>query len=235
MTLIPRDRSIVIACDVLEIGSLERLVASTHSVPAVGGYKLGFSLALRYGLPGLVALIRKYTQKPVIYDHQKGGTDVPHTGPLFAKTMSSAGIDYAILFPFSSPSTEEAWIRALQDEGVTPVVGAMMTTHDFMAESGGFFSRGVVSRIFHIASGLGVDQFVLPANKPEQTLELRREIESMVSDPVFFLPGVGAQGGEISKLLSVMGRRWHGIVGRAIYDSADPGSAASRLGGELDS
>lgn len=234
MTAISRDKSIVIACDVQDIASLERLVASTHQVAAVGGYKLGFSLGLRYGLPSLVSLIREYTKKPVMYDHQKGGTDVPHTASLFAGVMSSSGIDYAILFPFSSPSTEEAWIRALQREGVTPIVGAMMTTPDFMAESGGFFTRGVVSRIFQIASDLGVDQFVLPANKPEQTLELRQEIEARVSDPVFFLPGVGAQGGELSALRSVMGRRWHGIVGRTIYASPDPAAAASRLGNELD-
>lgn len=234
MTLISRDRSIVVACDVQDLASLERLVASTHRVEAVGGYKLGFSLGLRYGLPDLVSLIRRYTQKPVIYDHQKGGTDVPHTAGLFAGLMSSAGIDYAILFPFSSPSTEEAWVRALQREGVTPIVGAMLTTPDFMAEKGGFFSRGVVSRIFQIASQLGVDQFVLPANKPDQALELRQEIESSVNDPVFFLPGVGAQGGEISRLRAVMGRRWHGIVGRTVYASSDPAAAASRLGEELD-
>lgn len=234
MNLIARERSIVIACDVQDAESLERLVKCTHQVPAVGGYKLGFSLGLRYGLPWLVSIIRRYTRKPVIYDHQKGGTDVPHTASLFAGVMSSAGIDYAILFPFSSPSTEAAWIRALQQEGVTPIVGAMMTTPDFMAENGGFFSRGIVSRIFQIAAELGVDQFVLPANKPEQALELRQEIEANVGNPVFFLPGVGAQGGELSRLRAVMGRRWHGIVGRAVYASPDPGAAASKLGEELD-
>lgn len=234
MNLIARERSIVIACDVQDAESLERLVASTHQVAAVGGYKLGFSLGLRYGLPGLVSIVRRYTRKPVIYDHQKGGTDVPHTASLFAGVMSSAGIDYAILFPFSSPSTEAAWIRALQQEGVTPIVGAMMTTPDFMAENGGFFSRGIVSRIFQIAAELGVDHFVLPANKPEQALELRKEIEANVGNPVFFLPGVGAQGGELSRLRAVMGRRWHGIVGRTVYASPDPGAAASKLGEELD-
>ncbi len=234
MRSISRDRSLIIACDVPDTASLEVIVAETNPVRAVGGYKLGFSLGLRYGLPGLVSIIRKYTDKPVIYDHQKGGTDVPHTADLFAQAMSSAGIDYAILFPFSSPSTEVAWIRALQREGVTPVVGALMTTADFLAENGGFFSMVVVRRIFQIASELGVDHFVLPANKPDQALELRRDIEALVSDPVFFLPGVGAQGGEVSRLRGVMGRRWHGIVGRTVYTSPDPAAAASRLGAELD-
>lgn len=231
---IARERSIVVACDVPTIGSLERLVESTHAVRAVGGYKLGFSLGLRHGLPCLVSTIRRYTDKPVIYDHQKGGTDVPHTAELFAELMSSSGVDYAILFPFSSPSTEEAWIRALSSRGVVPVVGSMMTTQDFLSEHGGFFTRSVVSRILQIACDLGVDHFVIPANKPEEALELRKAIESRVPDPVFFLPGVGVQGGEISLLRQVMGRRWHCIVGRSIYASSDPASSASRLASELE-
>ncbi|MDI9644540.1 MAG: orotidine 5'-phosphate decarboxylase [Candidatus Verstraetearchaeota archaeon] len=231
---IPRDKSIVIACDVPDIGSLEKLVESTHSVDGVGAYKIGFSLGLRHGLPSIVSAIRRHTQKPVIYDHQKGGTDVPHTAELFAELMASSGIDYAILFPFSSPSTEEEWIRALQREGVVPVVGALMTTKDFLSEFGGFFTRSVVSRIFRIACGLGVDHYVLPGNKPEEAMELRMMIETHIHEPVFFLPGVGAQGGEVARLRAVMGRRWHCIVGRSVYASTDPAASASRLASELD-
>lgn len=231
--IIQQERSIIIACDVAGLDPLRSLVAATHEAECVGGYKLGFSLGLRYGLPRLVSAIREYTQKPVIYDHQKAGTDVPHTAPLFADVMAASGVDYAILFPFSSPSTERAWIDALKGRGVTPIVGALMTTPDFLSDAGGFFSKEIVSRILRIASESGVENFVLPANKPELTLELRLMVESQVRDPVFFLPGVGAQGGEISRIRQVLGRRWHGIVGRSVYASPDPAASVSRLAEEL--
>lgn len=226
-------RSIVVACDITSLGELERLVVSTQGVPQLGGYKVGFSLALKYGLPEVVRAVRRHTGKPVIYDHQKAGTDVPHTGAGFAKVMAEAGVDYAILFPFASPSTEEAWIGALQKEGVIPMVGAFMTIPDFAAEKGGYVAADSIRRIFELACSMGVRDFVLPGNNPAEASRLRQLIEARASEPAFFLPGLGAQGGDIASCGKVMGERWHAIVGRSIYGAQDPGAAASALGREI--
>ena len=230
---IAANRSIVIACDLTTIGELERLVSATCRIDGVGGYKVGFSLGLKYGLPEVVSAIKRHTPKPVMYDHQKGGTDVPHTGALFAEVMAEAGMDYAILFPFASPSTEKAWIEALQREGVIPVIGAIMTIPDFLKDGGGYIDSAAVSRIFELAASLGVNDYVLPGNKPDAAAAYRRLIEGSVEKPTYFLPGVGAQGGEITSLRGVMGERWHGIVGRTIYGAKDQGAAASSLASEL--
>jgi orotidine-5'-phosphate decarboxylase len=226
-------KSIVVACDIPSKDELERLVAATHAIPQLGGYKVGFSLALKHGLPEVVRSIRRQTGKPVIYDHQKGGTDVPHTGASFARVMAESGVDYAILFPFASPSTEEAWIGALLKEGVVPIVGAFMTIPDFAADKGGYISAESIGRIFDLASSLGVTDFVLPGNNPGVASRLRQLIEAKAKDPSFFLPGLGAQGGDIASCGRVMGDRWHAIVGRSIYGAPDPGAAASALGREI--
>ncbi len=233
MPRIAMAKSIVVACDIASREELERLVEATQGVPQLGGYKVGFSLALKHGLPEIVSAIRKHTGKPVIYDHQKGGTDVPHTGASFARVMAESGVDYAILFPFASPSTEEAWIGALQKEGIVPIVGAFMTIPDFAAEKGGYIAAESIGRIFTLACSMGVNDFVLPGNNPAEASRLRQLIEARAREPSFFLPGLGAQGGDIASCGRVMGSRWHAIVGRSIYGAADPGAAASALGGEI--
>ena len=43
-------------------------------------YKVGLSLALDCGLPKVVEIAREYTDKPIIYDHLKAGTDIPEVG-----------------------------------------------------------------------------------------------------------------------------------------------------------
>jgi orotidine-5'-phosphate decarboxylase len=225
---ISMERSIIVACDVISLKSLDDLVSSTCDIAKIGGYKVGFALGLEHSLKRVVRTIKDRTDKPIMYDHQKGGTDVPHTGALFADVMAEAGIDYAILFPFSSPSAESAWIDALLKRSVTPIVGAMMTIPDFLNSKGGFWDPSTIGRIIEIACSKGVTDFVLPGNKPDQARMLRSTIESAVPKPSYYLPGIGIQGGEISSVSEVMGQRWHAIVGRAIYGAQDiHGSAAS--------
>lgn len=233
MSRIAMAKSIVVACDMATREDLERLVEATRAVSQLGGYKVGFSLALKYGLPEIVRAVRRHTGKPVIYDHQKGGTDVPHTGASFARVMAESGVDYAILFPFASPSTEEAWITALQQEGVIPIVGAFMTTPDFAAGKGGYIAAESIGRIFELACSMGVTDFVLPGNNPAEASRLRHLIEARARQPTFFLPGLGAQGGDISSCGKAMGDRWHAIVGRSIYGAPDPAAAAAALGREI--
>ncbi len=232
-TRMQMERSVIVACDVLALEELSRLVSSTCDIPKIGGYKVGFALGLKHGLKRVVQTIRASTDKPVIYDHQKGGTDVPHTGAIFAEVMAEAGVDYAILFPFASPSTESVWIDELLKKGITPIVGAMMTIPDFLSTSGGFLDASAVRRIFEIACSRGVKDFVLPGNKPEQAKALRLIIEANAKCPSYYLPGIGAQGGEISSVSEVMGKRWHAIVGRSIYGAQDIHTSAASIAKEI--
>ncbi|MBM5805703.1 MAG: hypothetical protein FJZ49_06565 [Candidatus Verstraetearchaeota archaeon] len=226
-------KSIVVACDLASMNDLERVVASTCKLNGIGGYKIGFALALKYSIPAVMDAIRKYTAKPVIYDHQKGGTDVPHTGALFSDVLAEAGVDYAILFPFAGPSTEAAWVEALTKKGIVPVVGAVMTIPDFLKEGGGYIDGNSAARIFETAASLGVKDFVLPGNKPNIASEYKRKIDGLVSSPTYYLPGLGAQGGDIRSCAGVMGENWHAIVGRSIYGAKDIRGAALSLTEEL--
>jgi len=224
--IIDRERSVIPACDVETLAQFEELVKQTADVPGIGGYKVGFELGLGFGLPAVVAAARKYTDKPLIYDHQKAGTDIPDTGKNFAAVMKRSGIDTVILFPQAGPETERAWIYHALDQGLNVIVGGRMTHPAYAVSEGGFITDEGALDMYRIAARAGVNNFVVPGNKPEVIKKVKEIVEQEGVSPVFYAPGFVAQGGKIDAAAKVAGDRFHGIVGRGIYKAPDMRQAA---------
>jgi orotidine-5'-phosphate decarboxylase len=201
--------------DQVDLEKAMRVVAQIAPHPFVSSFKVGFSLGLTHGLPRVVEAIRKHTDKPIVYDHQKAGTDIPDTGGLFADVMKNAGINEAILFPQAGPETLKAWVPALTIRGVTPVVGGLMTHRGFLQSEGGFLSDDSVRAVYTIAAELGVRRFVVPLTKPKLV-----EGIDFPADAIFYSPGFGAQGGDPHAFPFL--RTHHLIAGRALFAAADP-------------
>ncbi len=109
--IVPFQRSVVVVADVSTLEDHQKLVKETHNVSGIGGTKVGLDLALGYGLPRLVETTKSINPNSVfIYDHQKGGTDIPDLGRNFANRCRSSGVDAVILFPQSGPATQEYWV-----------------------------------------------------------------------------------------------------------------------------
>jgi orotidine-5'-phosphate decarboxylase len=226
--IIDRERSIVPACDV-HLPQFEKLLRETHNIPEIGAYKIGAVLGLTEGLRTVAELARKFTDKPLIYDHQKAGTDIPDTGKSFASALKKCGIDALILFPFSGPETQRSWIRAAQDVGLSVIVGAQMTHSHFLASEGGYIDDDAIRAILLNAAQEHVRDYVVPGNKPEVIHRIRTILLEAGVDPVFYAPGFIAQGGTISAAGEAAGPSWHAIVGRAIYDASNIREATLQL------
>jgi orotidine-5'-phosphate decarboxylase len=226
---------IVIACDVATLEALDRLVEATSAVPQVTGFKIGFSLGLRFGLAAVAQRIRKKSDKPIIYDHQKGGTDIPQMGRTFADVCEDAGINGAILFPHSGPATLEAWLDALLEKRIVPLVGCVMTHPRFLASEGGFIVDDAYRQVYPICLEKGVAHFIVPATKPQHVATLRREAERFGKRDIAILsPGIGRQKADIEAVRRCFaGLNWSPIVGAAIYDSDDPAREVRRIAVEL--
>jgi orotidine-5'-phosphate decarboxylase len=253
--IIQRDRSIIPACDV-SFKTFREIVKNTAEVPGVGAYKVGVAF-LDIGLKKVVDTAREYTNKPIIYDHQKAGTDIPEQTPdSFMDAMLRASVNAVILFPQAGPITEYEWIKAAQDRGIGVIVGGEMTHPRYLEgdlsetkkknytqifqdlgidrEISGFIRKFAPEDMYEIATRMKVTNFVVPGNKPDRIKYYKSLIESCkVTDPDFYSPGLVAQGGEISEGAEAAGKRFHAIVGRGIYEPKDIKAAALQLTSQL--
>ncbi len=210
---------IIPALDCEHLDDATRLVEKLGSHSFVRGFKLGFSLGLTYGLPQIVKALEPHTDLPLIYDHQKAGTDIPDTGALFARTLARAGVDAAIIFPQAGPRTLRTWIRALQDEGVEAIGGGAMTHPAYLASEGGYIADEAVLDMYAIAREERVGVFVLPLTKPDVSRSIVAHAD-LGGDCTIVSPGFGAQGGDPGTFDFV--QRHYLIIGRTILRAEDP-------------
>ena len=227
MSIIKTDKSIIPSCDVPDLERLQKLVRETCSVDGIGAYKIGLELCLKYGIPKVVKAIRKHTKLPIIYDHQKAGNDIPELGEKFAEAVK--GVDAIILFPFAGLETEKEWIKACKKAKLGIIVGGEMTHKGFLEEDNGFISNKESLKIYEIAAENGIRDFVVPGNKPEKIRLYRAFLEARGVKPVFYSPGLIAQGGSITESAKAAGKSWHAIVGRALYNAKDVNKAAKEM------
>src|SRR3989338_1750855 len=166
MQIIKLNKSVIPSCDVSDLEKLKSLIEETCSVEGVGAYKIGLEICLPYGIPAVIEAIRRFTDLPIIYDHQKAATDIPELGKKFAKAVK--GVNAAILFPFTGPETEKAWIEACKKEKLGIIVGGEMTHKAFLESEGGFISEKEALKIYETAANEKVNDYVVPGNKPDK-------------------------------------------------------------------
>lgn len=228
--LIDKKRSIIPACDVYTDSELIEFVKATHEHPSIGAYKIGITTALYYGLSDICKAIRGITNKPIIYDHQKAGNDIPEMGENFARTCVEAGVDAVILFPFVGAVSQEAWQEACLKIGLYVIVGGEMTHPGFE----GYIPTSISIKIYSIAASNEITDFVVPGNKTHRIKEYKTFLEEGYGiNPIFYSPGLITQGGDLSESGKVAGERWHAIVGRALYTANDPLTVLDTLSKQL--
>lgn len=230
MPIIKQKKTIIPSCDVDSLERLSKLVKATCSVKGVGAYKIGFELVIPFGMKTVVNTIRKHTKLPIIYDHQKAGTDIPDMGSKFMQACKLA--DAVILFPQAGPETEAAWVKAAQQAKMGVIIGGEMTHQAYLKSAGGFIDDNAPKRIYEIAASMGVTDFVIPGNKPDKSMGYVNLIKNKIKNPVFYSPGLIAQGGSISDLAKKLDS-WHAIIGRAIYEAKDMKKAAEEMTKEI--
>jgi orotidine-5'-phosphate decarboxylase len=214
---------IILAADVVSISALKKLVKIAIDVPEVLAVKVGFSLALRFGLPRVVKSIKSISNLAVIYDHQKAATDIPQTGGLFAEACYEAGVDGVIFFPQSGPKTLAGFVTAALERNLIPIVGLVMTHPAYLKSEGGYIVDEAPELMAKASIELGVTHFVLPGTKPDVVARFSQGPLTEVKNATIMMPGIGSQGGSLATAFKAA--QPHGpfaIIGSAIYAAKDP-------------
>lgn len=232
MGFFPKEYGIIPACDVSKLSELQALVAQTYNLEFIVGYKIGMQLVVNYGVRRVLRAIRSYTRLPVIYDHQKFGTDIPDIcGGEILRTLKDAGVSGIIVFPQSGIETLRAIIKGCKENELTCMVGGEMTHKGYLVTEGGYITEDGPRRMYIDAAKFGVEHFVIPGTKLESVKSYSIELQKLVSDPTFLFPGIGkGQGGDIEAAFSAVSPfKSFAIVGRGIYAEKDKAGAARKL------
>lgn len=223
--IIKADKSVIVAADVPSLSKLDDLALAVQGVPGISAFKVGLTLAMQ-GLADAVGIVQKRmgADFPVIYDHQKAGNDIPEMGIQFANALKAAGVNTAILFPFTGPATQEAWTQACFGAGLQVITGGIMTHPNFLVSEGGYIADEAVEKIYRTACKLGVRHFVVPGNKIDWVKKVREILtaELGAGNFVLYAPGFITQKGDISECGRAAGDQWHAIVGSGIYKKTTP-------------
>ena len=228
-----RDRQgIIPACDVATMEALGDLVSATCELAFIQGYKIGMQLVVHYGASQVAQTIRGATDLPIIYDHQKFGTDIPEIcgGPIL-HTLKDAGVDALIIFPQAGVETLKATVEACDQLGLVAIGGGEMTHKAYLARDGGYIADDAPQRMYADAARFGVQYFVVPGTRVESITRYRAQLGKLLEAPRFLFPGVGkGQGGDIvAAFAAVSPLSAYAIVGRGIYAEEDSRQAAINL------
>lgn len=185
---------------------------ASAAAPHIDAIKIGYPLILAEGL-GIVKKL-KALGLPLIADFKVA--DIPNTNHLIATQVFAAGFSGIICHGFTGSDSVMACVKVAHEHGGECYVVAEMS-HPGGAE---FFQGGTAERIARMVLDTGADGIIAPATRPERTRILRE----IIGTRKILSPGVGAQGGDPDAIASIVDGI---IVGRAIYESDDPGAAAA--------
>ncbi|WAC05229.1 MAG: orotidine-5'-phosphate decarboxylase [Methanoregula sp.] len=200
---------LILALDVTDKGHAVNITRAC--VPHIDAVKIGYPLVLRVGL-GIARDLEQFGL-PLIADFKVA--DIPNTNRLIADQVFAGGFYAIICHAFTGRDAVQACVdSAHNNSGECYVVAEM--SHPGATE---FFHGGVAERLAQVALVCGADGIIAPATRPERIKKLR----AVVGKKKIFAPGAGAQGGDLHAITGIADGI---IVGRAIYESANPALVA---------
>lgn len=216
--------AIIVSLD-MPLQKASKLVRGLEGVEdKIAAYKVSSLQAMEAGLRATAAELRLSTKIPLIYDHQKGCTDVPEIVEQQVKFAAEAGVDSFIGVPHGAGRKSlESFVAACKKFNVLPIVLTEMTH----PESDSYLHMDYSWKIFQDAIKLGVRHIVAPANKPERLKLIREWIKQSGKEIYVTSPGIGQQGGSARE--AVQAGTDYPIIGRQIYQSENPAKEIERI------
>lgn len=184
----------------------------------VDAIKVGYPLVLATGL-GIIKELAEFA--PVIADFKVA--DIPNTNRLICEQVFKAGADAIIVQGFTGRDSLDACIEVASGYGKDVFVVSEMSH-----PGGTEFLQSAAEAIAKMALEAGAFGLVAPATRPERVKEIRKIIGDKLT---IISPGVGAQGGKASDVITA-GADWV-IVGRSIYKADSPEEAAREIAEEI--
>ncbi len=207
------DHRLVLALDVTDPKRAAEIAASVR--PHVDAVKVGWPLVLAGGLEVLRTLAKTGY---VLCDFKIA--DIPNTNRLIVEQAVDAGASGIICHGFVGEDSVRACVDAAGGKEIFVVVE--------MSHPGGVeYTAKHADDLARLATRVNATGIIAPATRPERVRALR----AIIGRKQILAPGVGVQGGEASEVIAAGADAV--IVGRAIYEAANPATEAKAIAGEI--
>ena len=147
-------------------------------------------------------------------------SEIPNTTRLIVEQVAALGASGVITQGFVGEDSVRAAVDAAGDAEVFVIT-------EMSHPGGAQFTAPHSEEIARIAVRAGAAGIVAPATRPARVRALR----AIVGSRLILAPGVGAQGGTASEAIAAGADAV--IVGRSIYEAADPREAARGIAAEI--
>ena len=204
---------LILALDVTEESKALRLAADTRDY--VDAFKVNYPLVLARGM-GVVEKLAKTGD--VICDFKVA--DIPNTNRLIVDQVFRHHAKGVIVHGFVGEDSVRACVDATKG-------GDVFVVAEMSHPGAETWNAPIADDLARLAVTVGAAGIVAPATRPERVKHLR----GIVGDRLILAPGVGAQGGTPADPIAAGAD--YIIVGRAIYDAANPRAEAEKITREI--
>lgn len=208
---------VILALDVIDIERAIEIASATSEY--IDAIKIGLRLGLTAGL-NIVDRIRNSADLPMIADIKIG--DIPEIAGGLARLCYDLGFDAVTIQGFVGPTAIEECVR--ESRGIKDVIVITEITHP----DAEIFMQPFSDDIAQMAKDVGATGIQAPGTRPERVRRLRRIVGE---DMLIVSCGIGAQGGKIGSAIKA-GADFE-IIGRTIYNDANPKKAAMEIARRL--
>jgi len=183
----------------------------------IAAVKINYPLLLSLG-PDMTAKLLKETDVVAIADFKVA--DIDNTCKWIAKAAMEMGFDAVIAHAFVG---YEKGLSGLYDE-TSKFDGGVILVINMSHDGSKQFITTNAEKLAEFARDHEADGVIAPATRPD---EVSRARSWLGPDVLLLTPGIGAQGGKPGDAIKA-GADYE-IVGRAIYQSSDPGNSAREI------
>lgn len=217
MPKLSKKPGIIVALDIKDVNLALKLAKEIDNAKGNFALKIGRPLEMQGG-KSIISKIKEASKAPLIYDGKIA--DIPFISSEIAEIAYDAGADAVIVHSFVGSDV----IREIINLNMGDVITVIEMTHPGAVE----YYQPNSEKMAKDALKLGVDGIVLPATRPDRV----KKLSKLISDSIYIIsPGIKAQGAKPGD--AIINGADYEVVGRAIYESAEPRKAAESLYQEI--
>jgi orotidine-5'-phosphate decarboxylase len=172
---------------------IENILAVTKELDYVAGYRIGARLAIKNGLKDAVSLIKKHTSKPLLYDHQKFGSEVPEISSSdILDDVRDCGVDGIVILPLAGMRALDSIINKCNKIELLPVVCGDLSYYGYFNSEGGYIESNIQQKIYLDAANFGVSHMIMSCNRVERIKIYCNQLNAIISRLKIFFTAISS-------------------------------------------